>query len=216
MSIISGPYKEDKVKKEMRFPELDDRRPSSSHEKGMALVIVILVLAFLQVVGIVLLTVTGTGPRVAGNIRSQQQAYNGADAGFDTTWTMIEEAFASGNWIRFDGHYLAEPVGIDDPTSDDYFRKLTDRELLDLIDPDEDGLPNINSVLYCRQLYVRNYDGSFDPRYTFTAFLIDDEAGSAVPDPADCILVCIGTVDSGAHMTTSRIEIELAIQLPGT
>lgn len=200
----------------MRYPELNDRRPSYSHEKGMALVIVILVLAFLQVVGIVLLTVTGTGPRVAGNIRSQQQAYNGADAGFDTTWTMIEEAFASGNWIRFDGHYLTEPVGIDDPTSDDYFRKLTDRELLDLIDPDEDGLPNINSVIYCRQVYVRNYDGSFDPRYTFTAFLIDDEAGSAVPDPADCILVCIGTVDSGAHMTTSRIEIELAIQLPGT
>jgi len=215
MSIISGPYKEDKVKKKMRYPELNDQRPSSSHEKGMALVIVILVLAFLQVVGIVLLTVTGTGPRVAGNIRSQQQAYNGADAGFDTTWTMIEEAFASGNWVRFDGHYLTEPVGIDDPTSDDYFRKLTDRELLDLIDPDEDGLANINSVLYCRQVYVRNYDGSFDPRYTFTAFLIDDEAGSAVPDPADCILVCIGTVDSGAHITTSRIEIELAIQLPG-
>jgi hypothetical protein len=216
MSIISGPYKEDKVKKKMRYPELNDQRPSSSHEKGMALVIVILVLAFLQVVGIVLLTVTGTGPRVAGNIRSQQQAYNGADAGFDTTWTMIEEAFANGNWVRFDGHYLTEPVGIDDPTSDDYFRKLTDRELLDLIDPDEDGLANINSVLYCRQVYVRNYDGSFDPRYTFTAFLIDDEAGSAVPDPADCILVCIGTVDSGAHITTSRIEIELAIQLPGT
>jgi hypothetical protein len=216
MCITSGPYKEDKVKKKMRSPELNDRRLSSSHEKGMALVIVILVLAFLQVVGIVLLTVTGTGPRVAGNIRSQQQAYNGADAGFDTAWTMIEEAFASGNWVRFDGHYLAEPVGIDDPTSDDYFRKLTDRELLDLIDPDEDGLPNINFVLYCRQVYVRNYDGSFDPRYTFTAFLIDDEAGSAVPDPADCILVCIGTVDSGAHMTTSRIEIELAIQLPGT
>jgi len=213
---MSGPYKEDKVMKKMRSPESNNQRPSSLHEKGMALVIVILVLAFLQVVGIVLLSVTGTGPRVAGNIRSQQQAYNGADAGFDTTWTMIEEAFANGNWIRFDGHYLTEPVGIDDPTSDDYFRKLTDVELLDLIDPDEDGIPNINSVVYCRQVYVRNYDGSFDPRYTFTAFLIDDEAGSAVPDPADCILVCIGTVDSGAHMTTSRIEIELAIQLPGT
>lgn len=214
---MSGLYKkEDKVKKKMRFSEGNNTRPSSSHERGMALVIVILVLAFLQVVGIVLLTVTGTGPKVAGNIRSQQQAYNGADAGFDTAWTLIEEAFASGNWIRFDGHYLTEPAGIDDPTSDNYFRKLTDRELLDLIDPDEDGLPNINAVIYCRQLYVKNYDGSFDPRYTFTAFLIDDEAGSAIPDPADCLLVCIGTVDSGPSMTTSRIEIELAIQLPGT
>ena len=127
-----------------------------------------------------------------------------------------EEAFASGAWVRFDGHYLVEPTGIDDPISNDYFRKLTDLEILDLIDPDEDGNPNINAVLFCRQLYVRNYDGSYDPRYTFTAFLIDDEAGSAAADPADCLLVCIGTVGIGASMTTSRIEIELAIQLPGT
>jgi hypothetical protein len=216
MCTTSGPYKEDKVKEKKRFPELNNRLPSSSHEKGMALVIVILVLAFLQVIGVVLLTVTGTGPRVAGNIRSQQQAYNGADAGFDSAWTMVEEAFASGNWIRFDGHYLVEPAGIDNPIDDGYFRKMTDAELLDLIDPDEDGLPNINSVLFCRQLYVKNPDGSYDPRYTFTAFLIDDEAGGAAPDPSDCLLVCIGTVDSGASMTTSRIEIELAIQLPGT
>jgi hypothetical protein len=204
------------MKERMRFPESKDRSPSSLHEKGMALVVVILVLAFLQVVGVVLLTVTSTGPRVAGNIRSQQQAYNGADAAFDTSWTMVEESFANGNWIRFDGHYLTEPAGIDNPVDDGYFRKLTDMELLELIDPDEDGLPNINSVLYCRQLYVKNSDGSYDPRYTFTAFLIDDEAGSAAADPSDCLLVCIGTVDSGVSMTTSRIEIELAIQLPGT
>ena len=79
------------MKERMRFPESKDRSPSSLHEKGMALVVVILVLAFLQVVGVVLLTVTSTGPRVAGNIRAQQQAYNGADAGFDTAWTMVEE-----------------------------------------------------------------------------------------------------------------------------
>ncbi len=198
------------------FPDKNFRETALSHEKGMALVIVILVLAFLQVIGVVLLTVTSTGPRVAGNVRSQQQAYNGADAGFDTAWTMIEEAFANGEWVRFDGHYLVEPAGIDDPVSDGYFRKLTDEEILDLIDPEEDGTPNINTVLFCRQLYVRNYDGSYDPRYTFTAFLIDDEAGSASPDPSDCILVCIGTSGIGASVTTSRLEIELAIQLPGT
>ena len=202
--------------KKMQSPERDKIRAHSPHEKGMALVIVILVLAFLQVIGIVLLTVTGTGPRVAGNIRSQQQAYNGADAAFDTAWTTIEENFANGSWVRFDGHYLTEPVGIDDPAADGYFRKLTDEELLALIDPEEDGVPNINSVLFCRQLYVQNPDGSYDPRFTFTAFLIDDEAGGGTADPADCLLVCIGAVGSGATMTTSRIEIELAIQLPGT
>lgn len=202
--------------KKVQSPEQDKIRVHPPHEKGMALVIVILVLAFLQVIGIVLLTVTGTGPRVAGNIRSQQQAYNGADAAFDTAWTTIEENFANGNWVRFDGHYLTEPAGIDDPISDLYFRKLTDEELLALIDPEEDGVPNINSVIFCRQLYVQNPDGSYDPRFTFTAFLIDDEAGGGTADPADCLLVCIGAVGSGATLTTSRIEIELAIQLPGT
>ena len=204
------------MKETMRSLSGNNHETPSSSERGIALVIVILVLAFLQVIGIVLLTVTGTGPRVAGNIRSQQQAYNGADAAFDTAWTTIEENFANGNWVRFDGQYLKQPAGIDDPASDDYFRKLTDQEILELIDPDEDGLPNINMVLFCRQLYVQNPDGSFDPRFTFTAFLIDDEAGSGTPDPADCLLVCIGCVGSGATMTTSRIEVELAIQLPGT
>lgn len=202
--------------KKIQYPARNDIQSVSPHEKGMALVIVILVLTFLQVIGIVLLTVTGTGPRVAGNIRSQQQAYNGADAAFDTAWTTIEENFASGNWVRFDGHYLIEPAGIDIPTSDGYFRKLTDAEILNLIDPDEDGVPNINSVLYCRQLYVRNPDGSYDPRFTFTAFIIDDEAGVGTAGQDDCLLVCIGAVGSGPTMTTSRIEIELAIQLPGT
>ena len=72
------------MKEKMRLLARDKSETLSSSERGMALVIVILVLAFLQVIGIVLLTVTGTGPRVAGNIRSQQQAYNGADAAFDT------------------------------------------------------------------------------------------------------------------------------------
>ena len=204
------------MNKKMRSLAGNNHETHSSSERGVALVIVILVLAFLQVIGIVLLTVTGTGPRVAGNIRSQQQAYNGADAGFDTAWTLIEESFANGSWVRFDAQYLAEPTGISDPASTNYFRKLTDQEILELIDPDEDGLPNISTVLFCRQLYVQNPDGSFDPRFTFTAFLIDDEAGGGTPDPVDCLLVCIGCVGSGATMTTSRIEVELAIQLPGT
>ncbi len=200
----------------MIFRKRDHRFRASSHEKGMALVIVLLVLAFLQVIGIVLLTVTSTGTKVAGNIRSHQQAFNAADAGFDVAWTAIEENFANGDWIRFDGHYLTEPAGIDDPNSDNYFRKLSDVQLLNLIDPDQDGVPDVATVLFCRQLYVHNPDSSLDPRYTYTAFLIDDEAGVGVADPSDCLLVCIGTAGAGHGFTTSRIEVELAIQLPGT
>jgi hypothetical protein len=183
--------------------------------KGSALVVVLLVLAFLQIVGIVLITVTSTGPKVAENVRAQQQASNAAEAGFDAVWAGIEELVSMGTWVNFDGHYLVEPTGIDDPQSTNYFRKLTDGEILNLIDPDGDNLPNLNSVYCYRQSFIQKADGSADTRYSFTAFLIDDEAGAATLDPEDAILVCIGTVGSGASMTTTRIEVELAIQLPG-
>jgi len=202
-----------KIKK--RFQLENNPSVVPAREKGMALVIVVMVLVFLQVTGLVLLTVTGTGPRVAGNIRVQQQAYNSAEAGFDIAWTTIEESFADGSWVRFDGHYLTEIVGIDDPQSDNYFRKLTDQELLDLIDPDGDGTANVGYLIYFREPYVQT-GGTYDLRYTYVAFLIDDEAAGGTPDPSDALLVCIGISGTGSIVTTSRIEVELAIQLPGS
>jgi len=181
----------------------------------MALVIVVIVLAFLQVVGLVLLQVTGTGPKVAGNIRTQQQALNAAEAGFDVAWTNIEEYFGLGEWAHFDGHYVIEPTGIDDPQSDNYFRGLSDIELLNLIDPDWVGTSDLENVIFCRQTYVQT-EGGPDNRYRYTAFLIDDEAGGGVADPTDAILVCIGSVELGNTITTTRLEIELVLEVSGT
>ena len=203
------------MKKKNRSPKVSSLSAAAMHEKGMALILVILILAFLQVIGLVLLTVTSTGPRVAGNIRRQQQAYNAAEAGFDITWAMIEESFANGSWSRFDGHYFTEINGIDDPLSNNYFRKLTDLELLDLIDSDGDGVANVGFIIYYREPFIQQ-GGSLDLRYTYTAFLIDDEAAGGTPDPADALLVCIGISGTGSNIITSRLEIELAIQLPGT
>ena len=188
----------------------------SGREKGMALIIVILVLAFLQIVGLVLLRVTATGPKVAGNIRIQQQAYNAAEAGFDICWTEIEEFFSLGEWAHFDGHYLSQPDGIADPQSNNYFRRLTDIELLNLIDPDWDGTSDLSTVLYCRQPYALTQGEDLDTRFGYTVFLIDDEAGSGIPDPNDAILVCIGSAEIGTSIITSRLEIELVLERPGT
>jgi len=46
--------------------------------------------------------------------------------------------------------------------------------------------------------------------------LIDDEAYGATPDPGDVIMVCIGCVQMGDRLITARLEIELAVELPGT
>lgn len=181
-------------------------------KKGSALVVVLLVLAFLQIVGIVLITVTSTGPKVAENMRAQQQASNAAEAGFDAVWASIEELFALGTWVNFDGHYLLEPTGIDNPQSSHYFRKLTDAEILSLIDPDGDKTPNLNNVYCFRQSFIQKADNSADTRFSFTAFFIDDEAGGGVSDPEDAILVCIGVVEMGKNITTTRIEVEVVLE----
>jgi hypothetical protein len=198
-----------------RFQKINRAWPASKPEKGMALIIVVIVLAFLQVIGLVLLQVTGTGPKVAGNIRTQQQAYNAAEAGFDVAWTNIEEYFGIGEWAHFDGHYVVEPTGIDDPQSDNYFRKLSDIELLNLIDNDWDGTADVENVIFYRQPYVQT-EGILDNRYRYTVFLINDEAGGGVADPTDAILVCIGSVELGNNITTTRLEIELVLERPGS
>lgn len=205
-----------------RFSKINRQSPASKSEKGMALVIVVIVLAFLQIVGLVLLQVTGTGPKVAGNIRTQHQAYNAAEAGFDVAWTEIEEYFSIGDWAHFDGHYLSEPSGIDDPQSNNYFRRLSDIELLNLIDSDWDENPDVSTVIFCRKTFVPARDEKFeaedgtDTRYRYTVFLIDDEAGGGISDPNDAILVCIGGVEIGENITTTRLEIELVLERAGT
>jgi hypothetical protein len=156
--------------------------------------------------------VTSTGPKVAENVRAQQQASNAAEAGFDAVWASIEELFALGTWINFDGHYLVDPTGIDNPLASNYFRKLTDAEILSLIDPDGDNSPNLNNVYCFRQSFIQKVDGSPDTRFSFTAFLIDDEAGGGVSDPEDALMVCIGVVEMGKNITTTRIEVEIVLE----
>lgn len=182
-------------------------------EKGSGLIVVILVMAFLVTIGVALITVTGIGSRVAGNVRSQQQAFNAAEAGFDAAWITIEDSFINESWIHFDGHYLTDPTGIDLPMDVNYFRKLTDLELLNLIDNNGDGMADYSNVIFCKQEFIPAQGGGTDPRYTYTAFLIDDEAGGGTPDPRDALLVCIGTAGIGPKMSTSRLEIVLAVEL---
>ncbi len=181
--------------------------------KGSGLIVVILVMAFLVTVGIAVITVTSVGSRVAGNIRSQHHAFNAAEAGFDASWIAIGDSFIAEAWTSFDSHYLVDPTGIDMPIDVNYFRKLTDQELLSLLDSNDDGTPDYSNIIYFKQEFIPAQGGGTDPRYTYTSFLIDDEQGSGVSDPGDALLVCIGTAGTGSTMTTSRIEVLLAVEL---
>jgi len=187
-------------------------------EKGMSLIVVIMIMSFMLTVGVVLLTVTGTGPKIAGNIRTQQQAFNAAEAGFDAAWTLIEENFASGTWTSFDEHYLKDPTGIDDPSSVQYyFRSLTDLGIFDLVDPNGDEIPDVSNILYYQEPYIMESGSQLDTRYTYTVFLIDDETGTGTTDSSDALLVCIGCVKLGNKIvSTSRLEMLLASLLPGS
>lgn len=190
------------------------KREISSHkENGVALIVVILVSAFLLSIGIVLVTVTSVGPKVASNIRLQDQAFNAAEAGFNTAWIEIENYFLGGSWISFDGHCLKDPAGIDIPLDQNYFRRLTDTQILNLLDLDNNGTSDYDNVIFFKQQFITDSGGGLDPRYAYTVFLIDDESGGGTPDPLDTLLICIGSVQRGNDITTSRLEIGLAVQL---
>lgn len=183
-----------------------------SRERGSALIIVILIMAFLVAAGISLLTVTGTGPAVSANIRTQEEAFNAAEAGFDAAYEAINTLLIDGTWDNFDGRCLTEPAGIDQAASDLYFRKKTDDEVLAMLDPGGDGAADPANVLFFRQTFARTPAGLVDPRFAYTVFLVNDEAMGGIYDPQDVLLVCIGTATQGGRQTTSRLEIVIAIE----
>ncbi len=181
---------------------------------GIALIVVVLVLAFLLSVGIGLLSITAAGPKLAANVRAQEQALNAAEAGFNLAWSQLESAFSNGEIMSFDGQCLKDPSGIDLPAATNYFRKMTDLEILNLLDADRDGTADYSSVLFYRDTF-QPLGQIRDPLLTYTVFLIDDEAGGGTPDSTDALMVCIGTSGSGPSLTTSRLEISIAVESPG-
>jgi hypothetical protein len=201
-----------KDKKEAEVSGAKHEKRKGKRRSGFALIVVILVLAFLLSVGIGLLSITSAGPKLAGNVRSQEQALNAAEAGFDLSWAQLDFAFNNGEMTSFDGQYLKDPAGIDLPSSVNYFRKLTDLELLNLLDADKDGVADYPNVLYFRDTFQPLGSENI---LTYTIFLIDDEAGGGTLDNTDALMVCIGTAGSGPSLTTSRLEIVIAVESPG-
>lgn len=183
-------------------------------ERGVGLIIIVMILAFMLSVGLALTSITRSGPTVSANIRLQEEAFQAAEAGFDHAWVAIEDHFAGGAWTSFDGHYLSEPAGIDLPADLNYFRKKTDLELMAMLDQDGDGAADYPNTVYFQQPYIPGEAG-LDARFTYTAFLIDDEAGGGVADPGDALLILIGIRRSGGEVTTARLEVGVAIELPG-
>ncbi len=197
---------------------LHDSEKGLRRDKGVGLIVVIMILAFMLSVGLVLIKTTTTGKKVSANVRNQQQAFNAAEAGFDAAKMAIDVFFVDSTWINFDGWTLTEPDNIDFPTTDgttvnpNYFRCLTDIQILNKLDGNGDGSSDYVNVLFFKWPYILDESGDPDPRFTYTAFLIDDEAGTGTTDSNDVLMVCIGTAGTGKNMTTSRLEIEIAIE----
>jgi hypothetical protein len=180
-----------------------------------------MVVAFMLAVGVALLTITGTAPKVAGSVRNQEEAFNTTEAGFDAARIAVESNFFDGTWTNLPDNCLQTPTGIDLPYDANYFRKKTDAELV--ADPAAGGIPlptATNGVIFKDQPFIKNATGGDDLTRTYTVFLIDDEADTAhgaVPDPSDALMVCIGVVRSGNRiLSTSRLEILIGIQIGGT
>jgi hypothetical protein len=193
-----------------------------ARERGAGLFIVILIAAGLAAIGITLVSLTAMGPRLSGGLRSQEEAFNAAEAGFESARATIENFLSLGSWPNFSGRYLVQPTGIDLPlisgaVNPAYFRNQTDQELLASFDTNGDGMPDVANLLFFNQTFALNEAGQTDVRLCATAFLINAQAGGGASDTNSALLVVIGVVRAGTRiLATSRLEIEISCQSSGT
>jgi hypothetical protein len=186
------------------------RHDSQHPERGSSLIVVILVIAFMLAVGVAILTITGMAPKVSGSVRNQEEAFNTAEAGFETARLTIERSLLDGTWSSLQDNCLRTPSGIDLPLDANYFRRQSDLALAQTLAEGTTG------VLFKDRAFLKTADGADDLTRTFTVFLIDDEAGGPVPDATDVLLVCIGVVRSGNRiLATSRLEVLLGLENTG-
>ncbi|MCJ7486732.1 MAG: pilus assembly PilX N-terminal domain-containing protein [Candidatus Aminicenantes bacterium] len=188
---------------------MNTRADRYSRERGSGLIVIIMIVAFMLAVGMLLLTVTGTSPKVADSLRLQGLAFDAAEAGFNQAWIVLNDAFLNKVYTSFSGHYHTSYDGmggvLDDPAQlyPYYFRKLTDEQIV--------ADCEINAGAYIDTVIFNSEPLATDPRCTYTVFLINDEApGTVTADDHDCILVCIGR---GPRNTYKRLEIVIEVGL---
>jgi hypothetical protein len=189
------------------------------HERGAGLFIVILISAGLAAVGIALVSLTSMGPKLSGGLRSQEEAFNAAEAGFEAARTMIDNYLSLGVWGDFTGRYLVQPANIDIPlisgaANPAFFRNRTDEELLASFDTNGDGTADVANLLFLNQTFALNEQGLTDTRLVATAFLINKQAGGGSANTTSALLVVIGVVRAGTRvLATTRLEIDLSCAL---
>lgn len=191
--------------------------------KGTRIIVVILIMAFIAAVGTALVSLTGMGTKMAGSLRTYDDALGAAEAGFEASRSVIEGNFVSGAWTTFDKHYVDKPNGIDKPLKQgspnpDYFRCRTDEQLLSDFDANGDGTPDpsIKNILFFQTPYIVSQYGGMVTKYVYTAFLIDDDSGTSKKDDSSALLVVIGSVRDGQRiLKTARLEITLGVSAGG-
>jgi hypothetical protein len=179
---------------------MNRRKIDSSRQRGSGLIVIIMIVAFMLAVGMLLLTVTGTSPKVSDSMRLQGMAFDAAEAGFNSAWVVLNDAFLNKVYTSFNGHYRTQfggAEGLDDPLSSSYFRGLTDEQIVADVAADPTNAIFNSEVL------------ATDTRCTYTVFLVNDEApGTIAADDNDCILICIGR---GPRNTYKRLEIVIEV-----
>jgi hypothetical protein len=175
---------------------MNRRDKVNRRERGSGLIVIIMIVAFMLAVGMLLLTVTGTSPKVSDSMRLQGMAFDAAEAGFNQAWLALNDAFSNKVFTSFAGQYRSNfggSPGLDDPASPSYFRGLTDEQIV------ADVAADPTDAIFNSEVLVT------DPRCTYTVFLVNDEApNTIIPNDNDCILVCIGR---GPKNTYKRLEI---------
>lgn len=180
--------------------------PISPRERGVGLIVMIIVISFLLGVGILLLFVTGTGTAVAANVRQQERAFDAAEAGFDATFEQLNQNIIINQTVTdfalmYRTKFNGQP-GLDDsspnPANPNYYMRRTDEELWNDVVKDPTNAIFVNQPL------------ATDASLAYTVFLINDEGASGVsPNDRDCDVICLGRA---GRNTFARIVVKIEIQ----
>jgi len=182
------------------------KKQPSPGERGVGLIVMIIVIAFMLSVGILLLFVTGTGSAVAGNVRQQSRAFDAAEAGFDAAFEQLNTNIIMNQTLAdfsllYRTTFNGQP-GLDDPNPNpinpNYYMRRTDEELWADVVKDPTNAIFVNQPL------------TTDNSMAYTVFLINDEAvPGVVLNDRDCDVVCLGRA---GRNTYARIVVKIEIQ----
>jgi Tfp pilus assembly protein PilX len=163
-----------------------------SRERGMVLLVALVVLVAIMVAGIAMMRSVDTATLVAGNLAFQQAATNSADQGIEKAIAMLQAKSAAGTLVGDDASngYFASMTSLSSPSGSMTWQAFWDTYLA-----------------------ASAYDAGVDQTGNHIYFVVHREcAKSGSPSAAECVGSPVVTTASGNSEEAGEVELNASSQ----